>query len=95
MFNSKVITKHEDSRKSPPCKSQSDYTYDDCVYGLKQRKMVEMFNCTFALFANKFYPPNNEVFEECTFRNTSKHNVDSFLNFISNNNGKGIWTENV
>ena len=79
---------HQDSKKSPPCKRQSDYTYDDCVYGLKQKKMVEMFNCTFSLFSNQFYP--RKKFKECTFRNVSKHNVDHFLGYISNDNGKGM-----
>ena len=79
---------HQDSKKSPPCKRQSDYTHDDCVYGLKQRKMVEMFNCTFSLFSNQFYTGNK--LKECTFRNVSKRNVDNFLGYISNDNGKGM-----
>ena len=83
-----MIISHQDSKKSPACKRQSDYTYDDCVYGLKQRKMVEMFNCTFSLFSNQFYP--GKKLRECTFRNVSKHNVDHFLEYISNDNGKGI-----
>ena len=50
--------------------------------------MVEMFNCTFSLFSNQFYP--GKKLRECTFRNVSKHNVDHFLEYISNDNGKGI-----
>ena len=88
IWNSKVIISHQDSKKSPACERQSDYTFADCVYGLKQRKLVEMFNCTLLLFSNQFYP--GKKLRECTFRNVSKHNVDHFLEYISNNNGKGM-----
>ena len=57
--------------------------------------MVEMFNCTFALFSNQFYPNKDDIFEECAFKNTSKDNADHFLSYISNSNGKGNRTKNI
>ena len=64
------------------------------MYGLKQKKMFEMFDCTLELFANKFFSAENNRSNECTFKNISKYNVDSYLEYISNDNGKGILKSN-
>ena len=81
-MNFQVIKKHEESVKSPPCKITSDYSYDNCIYGAKQRKMVEEFNCTFAFFSNMFYPSSNGNYFDCTVGNITTKSIDLFYDII-------------